>query len=171
MPKVGYRQNPEHIVKRMKNHYGMKHSETAKKKMSIARTKNPVRYWLEKKRPEETKRKISLSKKGVKRAKEWGRGQHNSPLTEFKKGEKNINWNNGSSSLPYSIDWTKTLRKSVKERDHYICKICLGEGEIVHHIDYDKNNCELDNLITLCRKCHTKTNYNRAYWTNRLYNL
>ena len=35
-----------------------------------------------------------------------------------------------------------------------------------HHIDYNKKNCSLNNLITLCRSCHMKTNTNRNYWIN-----
>lgn len=74
----------------------------------------------------------------------------------------------------YSVDWTKTLRISIRERDHYTCQLC-GErqGDLahsVHHIDYDKKNCNPDNLITLCLKCHTKTNFNRDYWFNHFNN-
>jgi hypothetical protein len=35
---------------------------------------------------------------------------------------------------------------------------------LIHHIDYDKKNCSLNNLITLCRGCHAKTNFRRDYW-------
>ena len=34
----------------------------------------------------------------------------------------------------------------------------------INHIDYDKNNCNPDNLITLCYKCHLKTRDNRKEW-------
>jgi hypothetical protein len=34
----------------------------------------------------------------------------------------------------------------------------------IHHIDYDKNNLQENNLISLCQKCHGKTNFNREYW-------
>jgi len=36
--------------------------------------------------------------------------------------------------------------------------------EKVHHIDYDKKNCDPENLITLCKNCHPKTNSNRGDW-------
>ena len=36
----------------------------------------------------------------------------------------------------------------------------------VHHIDYNKLNCMPNNLLSLCDKCHRKTNNNREYWTN-----
>jgi hypothetical protein len=92
----------------------------------------------------------------------------------FKPLEKHWNWKGGKSFEPYSIDWTRTLRQSIRERDSYTCQLCGDkQGDYafsVHHIDYNKNNCNSDNLITLCKKCHTKTNYNRNYWLNYLKN-
>lgn len=52
----------------------------------------------------------------------------------------------------------------VRKRDNYICQLCGKYGNAVHHIDYNKLNCNPNNLITLCRSCHTKTNHNRDYW-------
>lgn len=89
------------------------------------------------------------------------------PFRDMKK-EKNPNWRGGLSFFPYSVDWTKTLKRSIRERDKYICQLCgasQGNREFsVHHIDYDKKNCNPRNLITLCLKCHLKTNFNRDYW-------
>jgi len=34
----------------------------------------------------------------------------------------------------------------------------------VHHIDYNKKNCELWNLILNCRSCNFIANFNRDYW-------
>jgi len=34
----------------------------------------------------------------------------------------------------------------------------------VHHINYNKKNCDINNLVSLCRSCHMKTNFNREYW-------
>lgn len=83
------------------------------------------------------------------------------------KGEKNCNWKGGISFEPYSIDWTETLKRSIRERDNYICQICSQYGNYVHHINYDKKNCNPNNLITLCCSCHNRTNNrNRNYWIN-----
>ena len=41
-----------------------------------------------------------------------------------------------------------------------------GKHHAVHHIDYDKENNEDWNLMTLCNCCHMKTNFNREYWKN-----
>lgn len=56
------------------------------------------------------------------------------------------------------------IRKSIRERDNYRCAVCKKYGNEVHHIDYNVNNNESINLITLCKKHHMKTNFNRDYW-------
>ncbi|HDY68434.1 hypothetical protein LCGC14_1872210 [marine sediment metagenome] len=81
-------------------------------------------------------------------------------------GKDNPNWQNGKSFEPYSTDWTETLKRSIRERDNYICQVSGQYGNSVHHIDYDKKNCNPDNLITLCKRCNSKVNSNRKYWTN-----
>lgn len=82
--------------------------------------------------------------------------------------ENHWNWKGGTSFQSYTLDWSKTLRISIRERDKYTCGICdekQGDSVFaVHHIDYDKKNCNPDNLITLCNSCHSKTNYKREYW-------
>ena len=35
---------------------------------------------------------------------------------------------------------------------------------VTHHIDYDKSNCNLKNLIPLCSSCNTRANFGRAKW-------
>ena len=116
---------------------------------------------------EETKRKISEANKGKKLSAETKR-----KIGESHKGhgigDKNPSWQGGISFEPYTIDWTEILRISIRERDKYICQICgKAQGDIthsIHHIDYDKKNCNPANLITLCNSCHTKTNYKRDNW-------
>ena len=55
----------------------------------------------------------------------------------------------------------QTMRNPILERDEHSCQEC-GEGEgndvtlCIHHIDNDKENNSPDNLITLCRSCHSK---------------
>ena len=143
--------------------FGKHHSDEAKLKISLA---NKWRI-----ASEETRKKIS----------DWGKwripynkGKHHTEETKLKMSdmrrlEKNSNWQWGKSFETYWVDWTKTLRISIRERDHYRCKLC-GEPQwdilhSVHHIDYNKKNCDPNNLITLCQPCHMKTNYNRDSWT------
>jgi len=79
-------------------------------------------------------------------------------------GENNHWWKDGKSREPYPIAWRQTLKKSIRERDKYTCNICKKFGKHVHHIDYNKNNLNPKNLITLCSSCHSKTNNNRKDW-------
>jgi hypothetical protein len=47
------------------------------------------------------------------------------------------NWQGGKSFEPYSNDWTETLKRSIRERDRYTCRLCgIPQGEIAH--DYSK---------------------------------
>ncbi len=81
----------------------------------------------------------------------------------------------GGTGVPYEnseygAEFDNTLKEQVRFRDHYKCQICgcsqleNGRQLDVHHIDYNKLNNVLRNLIALCRKCHARTNYNREYW-------
>jgi 5-methylcytosine-specific restriction endonuclease McrA len=158
---------------------GKKTSEETKKKISNAHKgrkmkKEDIEKSVETRRmnggyvvSEETKTKMSLTRKGRKLSEETKRKISKS-LKEKNSGEKNGMWNNGSSYFPYSVNWTITLRRSIRERDRYTCQICGEEqgdkGHDVHHIDYNRLNCDPNNLITLCKSCHGKTGKNRKEW-------
>ena len=153
-----------------KNTKGIKkpNSTSFKKGMIISKKirKKMSKYHKGKKLSRETVKKIIKGRKWYKPSEETKR-----KLSEVFRGEKNPNWKGGISFEPYSVDWTETLKRAIRERDNYICQLCSQYGNVVHHIDYDKKNCNPDNLITLCRKCHTKTNNNRNYWINFLTKL
>ena len=101
--------------------------------------------------------------------------------TGRKVGEKNPNWHGGISFEEYSIAWTEDLKEAIRKRDKCTCQFCGKKQEDlseklqkklhVHHIDYDKKNLDFKNLISLCRSCHSKTNYNREKWTGLLQTL
>ena len=89
------------------------------------------------------------------------------------KGRNNPNYRHGQGNLPYSIEWNEQLKKEISNRDNNVCQICYKSEKSlkghqkklhIHHIDYNKFNCESSNLITLCLKCHLSTNGNRDYW-------
>lgn len=86
------------------------------------------------------------------------------------RGSNGPNWQGGIASLPYANDWTPWKRLEIKIRDSFSCcnPKCKDPFPIldVHHIDYDKNNNENNNLITICRRCHGKTQRNRSFWTS-----
>ena len=127
--------------------------------------------------------------KGVMKANRtsFKKGQHPSPKTEFKKGdetskkqrgEKNSNWQNGKSFEPYGIEFNEKLKEQIRAKNNYRCQECFrhqdelrtknnkGYKLPVHHIDYNKQNNDPDNLISLCLPCHLQTNFKREDWIN-----
>ena len=86
------------------------------------------------------------------------------------KGKNHHNYIHGKGNTPYSLEFSNTLKYIIRERDNFICQCCgLKEKDHyrnldVHHIDYNKDNCNKNNLITTCNVCNLKANYNRDYW-------
>ncbi len=115
-----------------------------------------------KKLTEEHKNNISKSHKGRRPKNSLGWVKEGHPF-----------WKGGISFEKYPEGWTICLRESIRKRDSYICFMCkikqeeLNEKLHIHHIDYNKKNLDPNNLISLCRKCHMKTNYKREEWTDR----
>jgi len=72
---------------------------------------------------------------------------------------------NNDNNYKYPRVFNNKLKNRIKDRDGHKCQLCSSEKNLeIHHIDYDKKNCEDDNLITLCKKCHNITNHNRGFW-------
>ncbi len=92
------------------------------------------------------------------------------------KGELNPSYIHGLSFSKYSLDFNDQLKESIRKRDNYECKNCgmteeehiIINGSVlsIHHIDYEKNNNVEENLISLCKQCHARTNFNRQHWKN-----
>lgn len=179
----------------------MAHSEETKRKMSESKKGHTVsqetRDKIRKKNlgrvvPEEEKKAISV---GLKKAYKEGRRKSNmtdevrNKISETlkRKGIKpknceekgRIPWNkNISGNREYSYDWNDTLKRAIRERDGFTCQVCKKEWDEdkdvqfdVHHIDYDKENCNPNNLITLCKSCHSKTGGQREFWEKELKGL
>lgn len=90
-------------------------------------------------------------------------------MSEALSGENHPNWQGGIS--PYGSEFNNGLKAEIRKRDGFRCQKCgrteqeeLNKVLSVHHIDYDKENNDQDNLITLCAACNTIVNYNRPYW-------
>jgi hypothetical protein len=103
------------------------------------------------------------------------RGKHPSQATREKmgtahRGAKCHLWKGGISFEPYSLEWNAALKRQIRRRDNFTCQMCWEHEKErafdVHHIDYNKKNCTPSNLVTLCHRCHTRTNSNRQYWQN-----
>jgi 5-methylcytosine-specific restriction endonuclease McrA len=122
---------------------------------------------------------ISVKLTGRKTGRSWSKGmtKETSPIlarqSEKMKGkfarEKHPNWIDGRSFIPYGDNF-RILRKQTKERDGHTCQYC-GVEEVnywrkldVHHIDYNKQNGNEFNLITLCHLCNIYANKDREYW-------
>jgi hypothetical protein len=80
------------------------------------------------------------------------------------KGIINGSWIDGRSYENYPSEFTKRLKEQIRKRDNYECQNCGRKGNPVHHIDYNKQNCKENNLITLCQHCNNTANINRKYW-------
>lgn len=120
---------------------------------------------------------MGLSNKGKKLSEERKRKlhEHNKKIGNkppVRRGECSHFWKGGVSFELYTLDWTETLRESIRERDGFMCQECgVHQDELnrrlhIHHIDYDKKNCNPNNLISLCINCHMKTNVDRERWVN-----
>lgn len=86
-------------------------------------------------------------------------------------GFLNPNWRNGTSKKPYPFEFDINLKERIRKRDFYKCQLCeISQSKTkiklsIHHIDRDKENCDINNLITLCAKCHSRiTNKYLKIW-------
>ena len=120
--------------------------------------------------------KINKSRKG-KTFKEIYGEEKAEKLLEFYSqritGTKNFNYIDGRSFSPYPIAFNRSLKKMVKSLDGYLCVKCgltendaiandtLNRGLTIHHIDFNKDNCSIQNLITLCKGCNSSANFHR----------
>jgi hypothetical protein len=170
MTTLGLHHTVETRQKMSKAHQGKKKPWAGKYKHSLLASdhKNNIRKSLiGHDTSYETREKIAKALSGRKRPPETLEKMRATMLGMFA-GDKHWNWQGGISSRPYFVDWTKTLRRSIRERDNYTCVLC-GSTQTertypIHHIDYQKTNCDPDNLVTLCPSCHSKTNSHKDSW-------
>jgi len=127
--------------------YGKKTPESVIKKLRESHTGYVM--------PESQKKKISKATTGLRKSKEF---------IDRVSGKNHHNWKGGKSFQLYGPNWTKVLKHSIRVRDRFVCQLCKKNGWAVHHIDYNKFNHNPNNLITLCRSCHGKTNFHRESW-------
>ena len=68
-------------------------------------------------------------------------------------GKKNPRWNNGNSEYPNHI-LLKQRRLDVLCEAKGRCAVCKEMAQVVHHVDGDKSNHDIQNLVALCNPCH-----------------
>ena len=153
---------------------GRRHSKETKEKMRQAKLKNPVRYWLGKKRPEvaiflgmaqkgkslseKHKMKLSRALKGRKMTLETRK-----KMSLARRGAGSSNWKGGISNknkrIRAGMDFS-IWRNGVFKRDDYTCRKCKTRGTTLHphHIfsfaQYEDLRFEVANGITFCEGCH-----------------
>lgn len=158
----------DETLKKIKDARARQVMEKGRKYSDESKEKNRVAH-LGKVHSDESKKKVSEKLKGQIRTEE-----QKIKYSKSKIGEKNPRWLGGITKLPYSQDWTEDLKDAIRKRDNFSCQLCgvhqdkfsekVNRKLTVHHIDYDKKNCNPDNLTTLCISCHTKTGHNRESW-------
>lgn len=99
----------------------------------------------------------------------------------FQGGDKHPAWIDGQAGNGYPHEFSPALKRQIRLRDNYTCQLCgMTEAEhkkkfnrvlAVNHIDFDKTNCAIENLNTLCTGCNTKVNWNRKHYTIYFKNL
>lgn len=70
------------------------------------------------------------------------------------------------------IFYDETIRRQLLEEQDHKCSLCRRDiffcEPHLHHINYNKEDCSLNNLVFLCSRCHGKTNSKRDFWKNVL---
>ena len=177
-------------VKSGENHpmYGKHHSKETRIKMSETKLgeNNPMygRKPWNKNLTKETDSRVKMLSEAISGEnncrygeKAWNSGktgvfseEYRRKLSEAGFGENNSQWGGGKSFEPYGVEFNDELKERIRERDNHQCQLCgvyeedLTRALDVHHIDYDKENNDPQNLVSLHDSCHAKTNVNRDYW-------
>lgn len=95
-------------------------------------------------------------------------------IHSINKGENHWNWKGGITSenekLRKSEEY-KEWQQKVYKRDFFHCQICGSKEEInAHHLwswkEYPDKRFDVDNGITLCKKCHTLT-HQKFGWASK----
>jgi len=167
-PMLGKHHSPEAIARMSAVKMGKKmppKTEEQRKRMSLASPK----FWLGKKLSLAHRKALSEGQKRV----------GNRPPPQCM--EKNRNWQGGKSFEIYPKEFSRKLKLMIRQRDNFTCQRCgiteeesiITQGRVlcVNHIDFDKRNCDLKNLNTLCGICNLLVNNDRPHWTKYFQDL
>ena len=182
--------NKERMFIKGHNRRNSHHTKEAKKQMSVKRkgkklTKESIKKrtitrnrngWFSK----EGKLSFSLAQRG-KNMPKWSEERLENYMPKIR--DENPNWKGGITSINKYIRSNKNTiinRNVVFKRDNYTCQKCDKRGCYIeaHHINFvskiirnyniktfeEADKCEelwdIDNLVTLCRKCHKIREHN-----------
>lgn len=130
----------------------LEHKENLLKSIKKPKTKEHISKIIESR---ENNPNYKLTKKRI----------SNSLKIKYKNGELKSSFyidgrykNNPTSQYNlYNGEFSESLKLEVRKRDNWTCQLCNSKRSTsCHHIDEDKNNNIIDNLIVLCRSCHSK---------------
>ncbi len=110
-------------------------------------------------------------------------GRHHSPVTRAKiskavSGENGGHWKGGISFEPYCPKFNADLKRRIRAFFDHRCIICgkgatdNGQNVGCHHVEYNKQACcdgKPVHFATLCRSCHSITNFDRERWQSMLH--
>jgi len=154
---------PKHVCDKIsRSNTGKKRNVEAKTNMSVSARNRVVNYWTGRKRSANTKDKISRSLSGR-------FSGPNNPMYG-RRGHMSPSWRGGVSSHMYCVVWRyNSWREIIYNRDSdKFCwnPQCSGNGtkETLHHINYNKKDCSLNNIIKICNSCNSTANFNRSWW-------
>ena len=140
---------------------GKKQPEEVRERIS----KNNAKYWLGKNRSDSDKKKMSDARIGVV---PWNKG-----MIGFLAGKSSPRWRGGVSNNPYGMGWGELLKEQIRERFGRVCVLSLesenGRKLCVHHIDGDKDNHSLENLLPLSVNVHMVLHANEEFFEGTLY--
>ena len=115
-------------------------------------------------------------KEYAKKKKEWAKNNPEKVKASLKRFR--IKWREKHPYKNHYGDSWEIKRIETLKRDNYTCQVCGSQKDVeIHHIDgtgsnrkRDKMNNNVDNLITLCHRCHMKVeikkkgNFNKGKW-------
>ena len=96
----------------------------------------------------------SNERQSIRNACSWG------CRNEYYSGERSHLYTGGR--FPYPAGFNGRLKRIVREIDNFSCAICgvtesvIGYKLHVHHIDLNKKNIDISNLVSMCRACHKR---------------
>ena len=127
------------------------------------------------KRSEDTKKKLSESKKGIKNP-QYGKTpsiETRLKLSLALQGPKSYRWKGGASFEPYCQKFNNEFRERVRAYFNYQCVECgtiQTERRLeIHHVNSNKQACcdsSTPVFVPLCKSCHGKAGHNTEYWEN-----
>lgn len=112
----------------------------------------------------EHRQKLSVSVSGFSHSEEF-----KVFMSERMSGKSNPAFKDWASKEPYGKEWSAELKDKVRKRDNYRCNLCglsnkihrliFGRQLAIHHVDRNKKNCAINNLLTVCYYCHARCFY------------